>query len=223
MMQTMAGAHAKQPEAQEAPETQSSQGSQAPTEPSGSSGGPEQPETSKARSLASWIVVIALAVAAALCVRLFIVAPYSIPSGSMEETLMPGDYILAERLTYGSSDPQVGDIVTFKDPDDPSKTLIKRVIATEGQTVELNRGRVMVDGALVDEPYTEGKPGFPIETKDGDSQVEYPYTVPEGHIWVMGDNRTNSIDSRAYGAVPIENVTGKAFFRLWPLASFGPL
>ena len=96
--------------------------------------------------------------------------------------------------------------------------LIKRVIATGGQTVDLRDGVVYVDGVPLDEPYTQGKP-----SNDLNSGITYPYTVPEGHVWVMGDNRTNSADSRAFGAIPLESVTGHAVLRYWPLDRIGTL
>ena len=98
--------------------------------------------------------------------------------------------------------------------------LIKRVIAVGGQTVDLRDGAVYVDGEKLDEPYTEGKQSKPLSNSNG---ITYPYKVPEGEIWVMGDNRTNSLDSRVFGSVPVENVTGHAFWRYWPLSSFGSL
>ena len=96
--------------------------------------------------------------------------------------------------------------------------LIKRVIATGGQTVDLRDGAVYVDGVRLDEPYTQGKP-----SNDLNSGIQYPYVVPEGYVWVMGDNRTNSADSRAFGAVNMEDITGRAVFRYWPLDRIGTL
>ena len=90
-----------------------------------------------------------------------------------------------------------------------------------GQTVDLVDGVVYVDGEPLDESaYTGGKPSYPL---DGPAQIQYPYTVPEGCIWCMGDNRTNSSDSRYFGAVPVSSVTGRAFFTYWPISSIGPL
>lgn len=152
-------------------------------------------------------------------IRTFIMQPYQIPSGSMEDTIMTGDNLFSERVSYYFNDPQRGDIVTFADPEIPSRTLIKRVIATEGETVSLVNGRVIVDGDVLDEPYVKGR-SYPLNTAT-DVDVRYPFTVPEGMVWVMGDNRENSQDSRYFGPIPVSSITGKAFFIYWPLNQIG--
>lgn len=91
-----------------------------------------------------------------------------------------------------------------------------------GQTVDLRDGRVYVDGVLQDEPYTRGEPSYPLTPYYG-LTIDYPYTVPAGGLWVMGDNRTNSQDSRYFGAIKESSVTGKAIFIYWPLTDVGPL
>ncbi len=149
----------------------------------------------------------------------FVVGAYSIPSGSMEDTIMTGDMIFSEKVSYHFRDPEAGDIVTFEDPEIPGRTLVKRVIATGGQTVDLVDGQVVVDGVALDEPYTNGLPSEPLST----STITYPYTVPEGYLWVMGDNRTSSQDSRFFGAVSADSVTGRACFVYWPLNRLGLL
>ena len=170
------------------------------------------------------IVVLALiALGIAIGVRTFVAEPFLIPSASMTDTLEVGDRLVGEKLTYRSSSPQAGDIVTFADPEDASVTLIKRVIATGGQTVDLIDGVVYVDGEALDEPYTEGKPSNPLPTHSPllAEGIQYPYTVPSGSIWVMGDNRTNSQDSRYFGAVPVSSVSSRAMFVFWPLQDAG--
>lgn len=174
------------------------------------------------RSALSLVLTLALIVLAAWALRTFVFQAYTVPSGSMEDTIMTGDNVFSEKITYYTSDPQPGDIVTFQDPEIPSRTLIKRVIATGGQTVQLIDGKVYVDGQELDEPYTDGKESWPLVSSFG-SPVVYPYTVPEGELWVMGDNRTNSQDSRYFGSIPISSVTGKAVFIYWPINSIGPL
>ncbi|MGN0073251.1 MAG: signal peptidase I [Coriobacteriales bacterium] len=170
-------------------------------------------------SIIEFIVIIVTALALAWAITTFVVKPYQIPSGSMLETIQLDDHVLSEKISYYTRSPQQGEIVTFKDPLDPDTTLIKRVIAVGGQTVDLIDGVVYVDGQPLDEDaYTGGKPSYPL---DGPAQIQYPYTVPEGYIWCMGDNRTNSSDSRYFGAVPVESVTGHAFFTYWPISSFG--
>lgn len=168
------------------------------------------------RLLIEIVVIIAVAVGLATLFTRFVMQPYEIPSGSMEETIEVGDRVFSEKISYLFGEPAQGDIITFADPYDPDRVLIKRVIATGGQTVELRDGVVYVDDVALDEPYTAGKPSY-----DLNSGIEYPYTVPEGYVWVMGDNRTNSADSRAFGAVPLSSVTGHAVLRYWPLDRIG--
>lgn len=165
------------------------------------------------------LVMIAAVVVLSLGLRTFVLQPFEIPSGSMEETIMPGDRVFAERVSYYFSEPKAGEIVTFTDPNDASRTLIKRCIATAGQTVNLKDGVVYVDGEALSEHYTNEKPSYPLNS----TVVDYPYTVPEGCIWVMGDNRTSSQDSRFFGAVSINSVSGHAFFTYWPLNRLGLL
>lgn len=173
--------------------------------------------------LVEFLVMLLVAFGLVVVVQRFIVQPFKIPSGSMVPTIPIGDYILSEKVTYHMHGPEPGDIITFEDPMDEGTVLIKRCIATEGQAVELVGGVVYVDGVALDEPYTEGKPSLPLSPTYGNMSITYPYTVPEGHVWVMGDNRTNSADSRYFGAVPVSSVSGRAFFVYWPPNEFGTL
>ncbi len=147
---------------------------------------------------------------------------YAIPSGSMEGTILVGDRVYSERISYYLHEPEPGDIITFHDPAAPDRILIKRVIATGGQTVDLVDGRVLIDGQPIDEPYTGGKPTYPLDPA-WNVELSYPYVIPHGELWVMGDNRTNSQDSRYFGSVPVESVTGKAVFTYWPVPRIGLL
>lgn len=178
--------------------------------------------SSFSRKLLSIILTVVAIIAISWGLRTFVFQAYEIPSGSMEDTIMTGDMVFSEKVSYYFEEPQPKDIVTFIDPEIPSRTLIKRVIATGGQTVDLRDGYVYVDGKKLEEPYTDGKPSYPLTTAYGTSIV-YPYTVPDGYIWVMGDNRTNSQDSRYFGAVPVSSVTGKAAFIYWPLDNLSSL
>ena len=171
------------------------------------------------RALLTLAIILAAVFGLSFLLRTFVYQAYAIPSGSMETTIEVGDYVFAEKVSYYFSEPEVGDIVTFADPADATRTLIKRVVAVGGQTVRLVDGKVYVDGEPLDEPYANGKPSYPFTT----SSVRFPYTVPEGYIWVMGDNRTNSQDSRYFGAIPLESVTGKAVWTIWPIDRFGAL
>lgn len=173
----------------------------------------------------SFLALIVAVVAVIACVwllRTYVMEPYEIPSGSMEDTIEIQDRVFSEKVTLGTEGIVPGEIYTFQDPNDPSRTLIKRCIAVGGQTVDVHDGNLYVDGVLQDEPYTEGKPTYELQTLPG-VHIEYPYTVPAGYMWMMGDNRTNSADSRYFGAVPQSSATGHAFIRYWPLDRIGTL
>lgn len=178
----------------------------------------------KGRFQIPWYVsCLAVAIGVALLIRTFVGVPYYVPSGSMRETIREGDVLVGEKVTYYLRDPEPGDIVTFASPED-GETLIKRVIAVGGQTVDLVDGIVYVDGEALDESsYTGGKPSYSLSDLEGSAGITYPYTVPEGSIWVMGDNRTNSKDSRYFGPVSVDDVTSKAAFIYWPLTDLGLL
>ena len=172
------------------------------------------------RSILSFVGMLALVLVLSFGLRTFVFQAYEIPSGSMERTIMTNDMVFAEKVTYYFEEPAQGDIVTFENPENPAQTLIKRVIATGGQVVDLQYGVVVVDGTPLDEPYTLGKPAYPYDRHANNltANVTFPYTVPEGYVWVMGDNRTNSNDSRYFGAVPVSSVTSKALFIYWPFS-----
>lgn len=164
---------------------------------------------------AGLLPTLLLALVLAVLVRTFVIEPYKIPTGSMEQTIQVGDRVIGEKVSYRFRDPQPGEIVTFlREQDGHTDTLIKRVIAVGGQTVDLRDGAVYVDGVALDEPYVGGQPTLPLQ--GGDLPIAYPYTVPEGYLWVMGDNRTNSRDSRAIGPIRVEDVTSHAVVIFWP-------
>ena len=148
------------------------------------------------RAFLSIVIMAAMVVVVTVLLRLFVFVPYEIPSGSMEDTIKTGDMVFSEKISYYMHSPEYGDIVTFADPEVAGRVLIKRVIATEGQVVALYRTANGVD-------------------------VSFPYTVPEGEIWVMGDNRTSSQDSRYFGSVKLSSVTGRAAFIYWPVSDVG--
>ncbi len=174
-------------------------------------------EQSTGRWLAETALLVLAAVVLAQLIRTFVVEPFVIPSGSMIPTIEIKDRVLADKMVYRFvREPQAGDIVVFDDPSGEFPTLIKRVIAVGGQTVDLQDGAVVVDGKKLDEPYTYGKPSEP-------QVVPMPVKIPEGSIWVMGDNRTGSTDARTFGPVAVSTVHGRAFWTYWPLSRFGAL
>ena len=175
------------------------------------------------RTFLSIVLMVLVVAGLTVLLRMFVFVPYEIPSGSMEETIMTGDMVFSEKISYYMRPAQQGDIVTFSDPEVAGRTLIKRVIATSGQVVDLKNGKVYVDGEELDEPYTNGKPSYPLTRTARNVEVDFPYTVPEGYVWVMGDNRTSSQDSRYFGAVPTSSITGRAALVYWPFENFGIL
>lgn len=168
------------------------------------------------KRIASILALVIVILGLSWFMREFVFQAYEIPSGSMEDTIMVGDMVFAEKVSYYFREPEYKDIVTFHDPEIPGRILIKRCIATEGQVIDIddNTGTLYVDGVAMDEPYTDGKPTYTLA-----GGVSFPYTVPEDHIWVMGDNRTNSQDSRYFGAVPVSSITGRGALVYWPLTS----
>ncbi len=150
--------------------------------------------------LAGLVVLISL-------VRAVVLQPYIIPSSSMEPTLMPGDRILVNRLAYRFWVPNRGDIVVFAFPLDPKRTFVKRIIALEGETVELKENQVFINGRVIQEPYL----------KAGDYPPYGPLTIPKGKVLVLGDNRNQSGDSREWGLLEKSYLIGKSWFVYYPL------
>lgn len=183
------------------------------------------------RFVLEWLPILLGAAIVALLVRAFIFQAYFIPSGSMIPTLEKNDRVLVNKLSYDFHDVNRGDVVVFARPanEDPTgiPDLIKRIIALPGETVQLRNGDVYVDGALVRESYlVEQVSTRPLRNDaipgciDGDP---INCTVPEGYVFVMGDNRTGSRDSREFGPIPIDSIVGRSFVRVWPLTHLGLL
>jgi signal peptidase I len=192
-------------------------------------------------------VLIVIAFAVALLVKTFALQAFYIPSASMEPTLVEGDRVLVEKITYWWGEPARGQVVVFEReisgpefvdgpeeeddgnvfsdivtafkelfgfPTGDEQDFIKRVVAVEGDEVEGRSGEIYVNGERVDEPYLQ----------PGDGTAEFPeITIPQDMLFVMGDNRNNSDDSRNFGPIPEDSVVGHAFVLIWPPADFGGL
>jgi len=177
---------------------------------------PEE-KTNTLRWLLETAAMVALAFLLAQGIKTYILQPFVVPTGSMETTIMTGDRVLSEKISLYFGDPQQGDIVVFDDPQGRHPQLIKRIVATEGQTVDIQDGKVLVDGQVLPEPYLD--PG--IITNPGTEPL--PLTVPENQVWLMGDNRPNSGDSRFLGPQPLDAINARAFATYWPLDRIGML
>jgi signal peptidase I len=190
--------------------------------------GVEQPSTG--RTAFEWTVVVAGAVIVAIVVKTFVLQAFFIPSASMEPTLqggngLPGDRVLVDKLSYRVREVSRGDVVVFEAPPDfpdPSiHDLIKRVIGVGGDEIVLDGGRVKINGRFIAEPYLgPNSPTNPAPPNAGSydhtCSADDPCKVPPGHLWVMGDNRTNSEDSRFIGPIDADLVVGRAFVLVWP-------
>lgn len=161
------------------------------------------------RSVFESVVILAGAIALAFVLQAYVVKPFQIPSESMQPTIDPGDRILVNRLAYRYGDILRGDIIVFKAPQEPGVDFVKRVIAVAGDTIEVKQGVVILNGLPQTETYLAA-----IDASNFPAQK-----VPEGHVFVMGDNRGNSDDSRLWQPpwLPMENVVGEAIIMYWPL------
>lgn len=177
------------------------------------------------RAALEWVVVVVVALILTFAIRTFVIEPFVVPTGSMESTIEVGDQILAQKVTLElGQGVKTGDIVVFHNPDTSSEhdILVKRVVAQAGQTVDCQNGKLVVDGVAQDESYTQGS-SYPLSSQAPGVNISFPYTVPEGCVWVMGDNRENSADSRYFGAVPQSDLIAVGVFRYWPLNRIGSL
>lgn len=168
-------------------------------------------------------VVIALSIF--LIVYLFVMQPHQVNGSSMYPNFEDGEYLLTDKISYRLGEPQRGDVVVFHAPEAsrcPEGTgcdFIKRVIAIPGDTIDIQNNRIFVNGMPVSEPYLSDN----IVTQEGAFSNQGSYQLPPGNYYVMGDNRNQSSDSRAWGPVPIQNIVGKVFFRYWPPQKLGTL
>ncbi|SHN59744.1 signal peptidase I [Desulfitobacterium chlororespirans] len=169
---------------------------------------------STVRNILEWVVVIVIAFALSWLIRTFVIEPRYVPSGSMLPTIQLQDRLIVDKFFFkyfGELHP--GDIIVFHPPSEAhaSDDFIKRLIALPGDTVGIRNHQTYINGQAIDEPYL-AEPQ--IKTME-------PVVVPEGYVFVMGDNRNDSKDSREWGFLPMDSITGRTLFRYWPLEHFG--
>ena len=176
----------------------------------------------KKSTLREYVEAALIAIVLALFIRTFVVQAFKIPSGSMEPTLLVGDHILVNKFIYGVklplirktiipvSTPKRGDVIVFIFPLDKSKDFIKRVIGLPGDRIEIIGRKIYINGKLY-----QDKHGYYTNPSPAEGSHFGPITVPKGHLFVMGDNRDHSYDSRYWGFVPLDSVKGKAFIIYW--------
>lgn len=186
----------------------------------------------KKRKLWEYTKAIGIALILALLIRTFVVQAFKIPSGSMIPTLLVGDHLLVNKFLYGTPvdipltqttifrmpgirKPSRGEIIVFKYPEDPNRDFIKRVIAVEGDIVEAKNKKVFVNGKVIDEPYIQhiDNSMYTIRLEPRDNFG--PYLIPKDRVFVMGDNRDQSYDSRYWGYVDLKDIRGKALILYW--------
>jgi signal peptidase I len=198
--------------------------------PPGESPVPDAPAAGKStRWIIELVGVVVVALVVAVLLRTFVIATYSIPSGSMEPTLQIGDRIVVNKLSYDLHGVDRGNIIVFSTPPKedcagpPVADLVKRVIGLPGETISLSGGNVIIDGRLLAEPWLPASQQG--RTYPGPSpaafSLHHAYRVPNGDVYVMGDNRTLSCDSRFWGPIAESTIVGKVDLRIWPLSRLG--
>jgi signal peptidase I len=187
--------------------------------PASESVGEQQPDQTRfglspgARAFFDWVVVVGVALLVAILVRTFLLAHFIVEGESMYTTLEPGDRVFVNKMSYRLHDPNRGDVVVLHEITGASeRDLIKRVVALPGDELEMQNCVVRIDGQVLQEPYLDPN----VVTPGRCGQGITPTVVPEGHVFVMGDNRAGSHDSRALGTIPYDDLVGRAFVVFWP-------
>lgn len=151
---------------------------------------------------------------------LFIMQPHKVVGASMNNSFHDGDIILTSKITYKFSNPQRGDVIVFRSPSNPDIDYIKRIVGLSGDKVMVLDKKVFVNGYMLNEDYIAAKTSI---LSNGFLKEGVEIIVPEGYLFVMGDNRPYSSDSREFGPIPVTDVIGKVFFRYYPVTSLGSI
>ncbi len=177
------------------------------------------------RWVIEWAVILMAVLLCTVLLRTYVVQSFYIPSPSMYPTLQVGDRIMVDKLSYHLHGVHRGDIVVFKRPpleQQPFPDLVKRVIGLPGETISTRNGHVYIDGKRLDEPWLPSGPDSYTGALPGDANQQFnmpgPVTIPAGKYYVMGDNRTDSEDSRFFGPIPASLIVGRAVAVVWPLS-----
>jgi signal peptidase I len=180
------------------------------------------------RTIIEWAILLGSALVIALLIKTFLFQAFYIPSESMKPTLNVGDRVLVNKMSYRAHDVNRGDIVVFETPpraEDANgtiKDLVKRVIGLPGETVETHDGVVFVNGRQLEEPYLQqGVKTCSLNSAPGRCVDIAATPLPSGDVFVMGDNRSASKDSRAFGAIKESSIVGRVFVRIWPVTDLG--
>jgi signal peptidase I len=166
------------------------------------------------KEIKEWTVSLGIALVVALLFQNYVYAQSEVQNVSMQNTLVAGQRLIEDKWSYYFHEPRHGDIVIINGPESELR-LIKRVVGVPGDVIDIQNGEVYLNGQSIEEEYVKG------QTFAG--SISVPFTVKEGQLFVMGDNREHSLDSRSLGPISRSSIEGKAVFRIWPLPKFGSL
>ena len=183
-----------------------------------------QKQRSQMRAIWEWVFVVVVAISAAMLIRVFLFQQYYIDGPSMQTTLMPEDRVLVNKMSYKLHDIHRGDVIVFDRVTNEVQhdDLIKRVLGLPGETLEIRSCIVYIDGVQVNEPYLNPEQTSQVEpsARCGSHTDMAPIVVPEEMVFVMGDNRVQSFDSRDFGPIDSDKVRGRAFVVIWPASAW---
>ena len=181
-------------------------------------------QRSQMRAVWEWVFVVVIAIGAAMFIRVFLFQQYYIDGPSMQTTLMPQDRVLVNKMSYKLHDVHRGDVIVFDRVTNEVQhdDLIKRVLGLPGEALEIRSCVVYIDGVQVEEPYLNLEQTSQIEpsARCGSHTDMAPVVIPENMVFVMGDNRVQSFDSRDFGPIDIDKVRGRAFVVIWPASAW---